>query len=143
MARHNPLITHDVKMNCCFVHAYPCSDKYGLVYVVTKLGLLFVYDLETATAVRCWHVLASNGSRLVACTLCMAACPWLRFALLCHCAGSFAYLCSWPPCPAAQVYRTRISADPIFLAAPAPGLGGFSAVNRRAASLNWQSVLLQ
>lgn len=27
------------------------SEKYGLVYVVTKLGLLFVYDLETATAV--------------------------------------------------------------------------------------------
>mmetsp|Transcript_18521 Transcript_18521/g.52003 ORF Transcript_18521/g.52003 Transcript_18521/m.52003 type:complete len:1694 (+) Transcript_18521:108-5189(+) len=27
------------------------SDKYGLVYVITKLGLLFVYDLETATAV--------------------------------------------------------------------------------------------
>lgn len=27
------------------------SDKYGLIYVVTKLGLLFVYDLETATAV--------------------------------------------------------------------------------------------
>ena len=29
----------------------PCSDKYGLVYVITKLGLLFVYDLETASAV--------------------------------------------------------------------------------------------
>lgn len=27
------------------------SAKYGLIYVVTKLGLLFVYDLETATAV--------------------------------------------------------------------------------------------
>mmetsp|Transcript_17321 Transcript_17321/g.52085 ORF Transcript_17321/g.52085 Transcript_17321/m.52085 type:complete len:1674 (-) Transcript_17321:219-5240(-) len=27
------------------------STKYGLIYVVTKLGLLFVYDLETATAV--------------------------------------------------------------------------------------------
>ena len=27
------------------------SDRYGLVYVVTKLGLLFVYDLETGTAV--------------------------------------------------------------------------------------------
>jgi len=27
------------------------SQKYGLVYVITKLGLLFVYDLETATAV--------------------------------------------------------------------------------------------
>ena len=27
------------------------SKKYGLVYVITKLGLLFVYDLETATAV--------------------------------------------------------------------------------------------
>ncbi|TQD92135.1 hypothetical protein C1H46_022292 [Malus baccata] len=27
------------------------SEKYGLIYVVTKLGLLFVYDLETATAV--------------------------------------------------------------------------------------------
>lgn len=59
----------------------PFSDKYGLVYVITKLGLLFVYDLETATA----------------------------------------------------VYRTRISADPIFLAAPAPSNGGFSAINRWAA----------
>lgn len=55
------------------------SDKYGLVYVVTKLGLLFVYDLETATA----------------------------------------------------VYRTRISADPVFLAAAAPEAGGLLAVNRR------------
>ena len=27
------------------------SAKYGLVYVVTKLGLLFVYDLESGTAV--------------------------------------------------------------------------------------------
>ncbi|KAG9142165.1 hypothetical protein Leryth_007608 [Lithospermum erythrorhizon] len=27
------------------------SHKYGLIYVITKLGLLFVYDLETATAV--------------------------------------------------------------------------------------------
>ncbi|KAL6748149.1 vesicle coat protein clathrin, heavy chain [Haematococcus lacustris] len=27
------------------------SQKFGLVYVITKLGLLFVYDLETATAV--------------------------------------------------------------------------------------------
>jgi clathrin heavy chain len=55
------------------------SNKYGLVYVITKLGLLFVYDLETATA----------------------------------------------------IYRTRISADPIFLAAASPTSGGFVAVNRR------------
>lgn len=27
------------------------SQKYGLIYVITKLGLLFVYDLETASAV--------------------------------------------------------------------------------------------
>ncbi|BAT81103.1 Clathrin heavy chain 2 [Vigna angularis] len=27
------------------------SHKYNLIYVITKLGLLFVYDLETATAV--------------------------------------------------------------------------------------------
>ncbi|XP_061366030.1 clathrin heavy chain 2-like isoform X2 [Gastrolobium bilobum] len=27
------------------------SNKYGLIYVITKLGLLFVYDLETATGV--------------------------------------------------------------------------------------------
>ncbi|KAK4798250.1 hypothetical protein SAY86_030576 [Trapa natans] len=27
------------------------SHKYSLIYVITKLGLLFVYDLETATAV--------------------------------------------------------------------------------------------
>ena len=31
--------------------AMQISAKYGLVYVITKLGLLFVYDLETATAV--------------------------------------------------------------------------------------------
>lgn len=27
------------------------SHKYSLIYVITKLGLLFVYDLETAAAV--------------------------------------------------------------------------------------------
>ena len=27
------------------------SHKYSLIYVITKLGLLFVYDLDTATAV--------------------------------------------------------------------------------------------
>lgn len=27
------------------------SHKYSLIYVITKLGLLFVYDLETASAV--------------------------------------------------------------------------------------------
>ena len=31
--------------------AMQISEKYGLVYVITKLGLLFVYDLQTATAV--------------------------------------------------------------------------------------------
>ena len=38
-----------------FADDFPVSmqvgDKYGLVYVVTKLGLLFVYDLETAAPV--------------------------------------------------------------------------------------------
>eukprot|EP00884_Botryococcus_braunii_P006634 jgi/Botrbrau1/15972/Bobra.0294s0010.1 len=34
-----------------FPVAMQVSEKYGLVYVITKLGLLFVYDLETATAV--------------------------------------------------------------------------------------------
>ncbi len=34
-----------------FPVAMQISDKYGLVYVITKLGLLFVYDLQTATAV--------------------------------------------------------------------------------------------
>ena len=53
------------------------SAKYGLVYVITKLGLLFVYDVETATA----------------------------------------------------VYRTRISSDPVFIAAS--GGDGFTAINRR------------
>ncbi|KFM22783.1 Clathrin heavy chain 1 [Auxenochlorella protothecoides] len=66
-----------------FADDFPVSmqigDKYGLVYVVTKLGLLFVYDLETATA----------------------------------------------------IFRTRISADPFFIAAPAPSTGGFVAINRR------------
>ncbi len=65
-----------------FPVAMQISDKYGLVYVITKLGLLFVYDLETATA----------------------------------------------------VYRNRISPDPIFLTAPAPGIGGFYAINRSCSS---------
>jgi len=34
-----------------FPVALHTSSKYGLVYVVTKLGLLFVYDLESGTAV--------------------------------------------------------------------------------------------
>lgn len=43
------------------------------MYVVTKLGLLFVYDLETATAVyrnrispvsSCWRAHAQDGRRL-------------------------------------------------------------------------------
>ncbi|KAE8712029.1 Clathrin heavy chain 1 [Hibiscus syriacus] len=34
-----------------FLVAMPISHKYSLIYVITKLGLLFVYDLETATAV--------------------------------------------------------------------------------------------
>lgn len=27
------------------------SEKFGVIYVVTKMGLLFVYDLETASAI--------------------------------------------------------------------------------------------
>ncbi|KAA3482024.1 Clathrin heavy chain 1 [Gossypium australe] len=34
-----------------FPVAMQISHKYALIYVITKLGLLFVYDLETATAV--------------------------------------------------------------------------------------------
>ncbi|XP_031382114.1 clathrin heavy chain 1-like isoform X1 [Punica granatum] len=34
-----------------FPVAMQVSQRYGLIYVITKLGLLFVYDLETATAV--------------------------------------------------------------------------------------------
>lgn len=34
----------------CFFN-WQISHKYSLLYVITKLGLLFVYDLETATAV--------------------------------------------------------------------------------------------
>lgn len=34
-----------------FLHFVQISAKYNLIYVITKLGLLFVYDLETATAV--------------------------------------------------------------------------------------------
>lgn len=35
----------------CFFWFEQISAKYDLIYVITKLGLLFVYDLETATAV--------------------------------------------------------------------------------------------
>jgi clathrin heavy chain len=29
----------------------PCSEKYGLAYVISKMGLLFVYDVQNLTAV--------------------------------------------------------------------------------------------
>ena len=34
-----------------FPVAMQISERYGLVYVITKLGLLFVYDLTSASAV--------------------------------------------------------------------------------------------
>jgi clathrin heavy chain len=38
-------------LNIQLVFIVQISNKYGLIYVITKLGLLFVYDMETATAV--------------------------------------------------------------------------------------------
>ena len=61
-----------------------CSEKFGLVYVVTKMGLLFVYDLENLTA----------------------------------------------------IYRSRISADPIFMAQSSPTTGGLFVTNRRGTVLS-------
>lgn len=47
-------IVHFVKLCWYLIHNFlfwQISHKYSLIYVITKLGLLFVYDLETATAV--------------------------------------------------------------------------------------------
>jgi len=41
------------------------SEKYGVIYVVTKNGLLFVYDLETATAI--YRNKVSNDPIFIAC----------------------------------------------------------------------------
>ena len=41
------------------------SEKYGVIYVVTKMGLLFVYDLETATAI--YRNKVSNDPVFLAC----------------------------------------------------------------------------
>ena len=64
-----------------------------MLYVVTKMGLLFVYDVETATA----------------------------------------------------IYRNKVSNDPVFIAAGAPGVGGVYAVNRRGQvllmNINEQAVV--
>lgn len=48
---HFPPNQHPTNTNKCTLPPQQVSDKYGLIYVVTKLGLLFVYDLESATAV--------------------------------------------------------------------------------------------
>ncbi|KXZ42859.1 hypothetical protein GPECTOR_114g310 [Gonium pectorale] len=42
------------------------SEKYGLVYVISKLGFVFVYDLESATAV--YRNRISNDPVFLACT---------------------------------------------------------------------------
>lgn len=60
------------------------SQKYGLISVITKLGVLFIYDLETAT----------------------------------------------------QVYRDRITSDPILLTAESSTTGGFYAINTRGQVLH-------
>jgi clathrin heavy chain len=37
---------------CIFIFIlWQISQKYGLIYAITKQGLLFVYDLETASAI--------------------------------------------------------------------------------------------
>lgn len=41
----------NIEHDRCIVGTGQISSKYNLIYVITKLGLLFVYDLETATAV--------------------------------------------------------------------------------------------
>lgn len=40
-----------ISVSDVFLYSIQISAKYNLIYVITKLGLLFVYDLETATAV--------------------------------------------------------------------------------------------
>ena len=51
--RHYEVVGESPATFLCLVpeHSFQVSAKYGLIYVITKLGLLFVYDLETATAV--------------------------------------------------------------------------------------------
>lgn len=43
--------TYSPGLTYCVPRVWQISSKYNLIYVITKLGLLFVYDLETATAV--------------------------------------------------------------------------------------------
>lgn len=47
----NPIHAQSQLQYFLFPLEFQISEKYGLIYVITKLGLLFVYDLETATAV--------------------------------------------------------------------------------------------
>ena len=44
-------IVNSVPSDTTILFLLQISHKYSLIYVITKLGLLFVYDLETATAV--------------------------------------------------------------------------------------------
>lgn len=44
-------IVNSVSSDITILFLPQISHKYSLIYVITKLGLLFVYDLETATAV--------------------------------------------------------------------------------------------
>ena len=47
----NPFVSILVMVLTFFNYYLQISHKYSLIYVITKLGLLFVYDLETAAAV--------------------------------------------------------------------------------------------
>lgn len=102
--------------------AMQISEKYGLVYVITKLGLLFVYDLATATAVRslsCSQLHSRVPSAALAGHMAVFQPGTLAAARLLTAGGS-----------GKQVYRNRISQDPIFLTANSPITGGFYAINR-------------
>lgn len=40
-----------MKDSWSFFFSWQVSHKYSLIYIITKLGLLFVYDIETASAI--------------------------------------------------------------------------------------------
>ncbi len=115
-----------------FPVAMQISDKYGLVYVITKLGaILLLITCQVLPSVLNADACCKQHSVMTDCERCLSMAPNAEDDLPMPCMHwSAGLLFVYDLETATAVYRNRISPDPIFLTANSPSTGGFYAINR-------------
>lgn len=108
------------------------SDKYGLVYVITKLGaILLLITCQALLPVLKADACCKQHSVMTDCERGLSTAPDAEDDPPMPCMHwSAGLLFVYDLETATAVYRNRISPDPIFLTANSPSTGGFYAINR-------------